>query len=117
MARRPPAPSYRPAELSIEQIQRGYSATGTADIVDAAKNVVMMDLALLSAEIANGMYRKPIDVIAKEFRYDPLPDEIRTVIIAAWTRGGLLPRAAIENMVPTKSEVKTSHTLLGTSSA
>jgi len=41
----------------------------------------------------------PIDVIAKEFRYDPPPEEVRTVVFAAWTRGGL-PRSAIEQMVP-----------------
>jgi hypothetical protein len=35
-----------------------------------------------------------------EFRYDPLPDEIRAVIIASWKRGGLLPPAGIERMVP-----------------
>lgn len=70
------------------------------DKVEAAKNVVMMDLALLSAEIANGMYKKPIELIAKEFQYEPLPGEIRVAVIAAWTRGGLLPRAAIEKMIP-----------------
>ena len=37
---------------------------------------------------------------AKEIRYDPLPDEVRTVVIAAWSRGGLLPRLAIEQTVP-----------------
>ena len=45
------------------------------DKIEAAKNVVMMDLALLQAEVAAGMYKKPIDVIAKEFRYDPLPSK------------------------------------------
>ena len=70
------------------------------DRVEAAKNVVIMDLALLSAEIANRMYKKPIDVIAKEIRYDPLPDEIRVAVIASWKRGGLLPAAAIERMIP-----------------
>jgi hypothetical protein len=45
----------------------------TQDRIEAAKNVVMMDLALLSAEIANGMYRKPIDVLAKEIHYEPVP--------------------------------------------
>jgi hypothetical protein len=78
----------------------GMPCPDAKDVVDAAKNVVMMDLALLSAEIANGMYRKPIDAIAKEFQYEPLSPEIRTVIIAAWTRGGLLPQTAIERMVP-----------------
>ena len=38
------------------------------DKVEAAKNVVMMDLVLLQAEIANGMYKKPINVLTKEFR-------------------------------------------------
>jgi hypothetical protein len=55
------------------------------DVIEAAKNIVMMNLALLQAEIANGMYKEPIDEITKEIRYDPLPDEVRTVIIAAWT--------------------------------
>ena len=59
----------------------------------------MMDLALLRAEIANGMYKKPLDAIVREYRYDPLPDEVRAVIIS-WKRGGLLPGAAIEQMVP-----------------
>ena len=36
----------------------------------------------------------------KEYRYDPLPDEVRAVIIASWKRGGLLPAAAMEQMVP-----------------
>jgi hypothetical protein len=51
-------------------------------------------------EAAAGMYKRPIEVIAKEFRYNPLPDEVRMVVIAAWARGGLLPKAAIEQMVP-----------------
>jgi hypothetical protein len=75
------------------------------DVVDAAKNVVMLDLALLSAEIANGMYRKPIDALAREFRYDPLPDEVRPVIIASWKQGGLLPAAVVEQMVPAAQDV------------
>lgn len=39
-----------------------------SEIDEAAKNGVMMDLALLQAEIANGMYKKPIDQFAKEFQ-------------------------------------------------
>ena len=73
------------------------------DRVEAAKSIVMLDLALLSAEIANGMYKKPIQVLAKEIHYDPLPDDVRTVIIAAWTRGGMLPPATVEHMVPVQS--------------
>jgi hypothetical protein len=70
------------------------------DVIEAAKNLVMMDLALLQAEIANGLYKKPIDAIAKEIRYDPVPDDVRLVMIASWKRGGLLPAAVIEHMVP-----------------
>jgi hypothetical protein len=53
----------------------------------------------------SGMYKKPIDALAKEIHYEPLPGEVRAVIIAAWTRGGLLPRAAIEKMMPKASPV------------
>jgi hypothetical protein len=56
------------------------------DRIEAAKNVVMMDLALLSAEITNGMYKRPLDAIVKEYRYDPLPDEVRAAIVASWNR-------------------------------
>ena len=69
------------------------------DVNEAAKNIVMMDLAIL-AEAAAGMYKKPVEALAREFRYDSLPPEVRTVVIAAWTPGGLLPRTAIEQMVP-----------------
>jgi len=70
------------------------------DRIEASKNVVMMDLALLQAEIANGLYKRPIEEIAKTFSYEPVPGEVRGVIIAAWQRGGLLPAAVVEEMVP-----------------
>jgi hypothetical protein len=70
------------------------------DVIEAAKNMVMMDLALLSAEMAAGIYKRPIEEIAKTFHYDPLPPEVRTIIIASWKRGGLLPAATVEQMVP-----------------
>jgi hypothetical protein len=79
---------------SPENAPAGSSKPRAADRIEAAKNVVMMDLALLNAEIANGMYNKPIDAIAKEFQREPLPGEVRSAVIAAWQRGGLLPRAA-----------------------
>jgi hypothetical protein len=80
------------------------------DVIEAAKNVVMMDLALLNAEIANGMYKKPIELIAKEIHYEPLPDEVRAVIIASWKRGGMLPAATIEQRWPRNSSSSTSTT-------
>lgn len=70
------------------------------DVNEAAKNLVMMDLAILQAEAAAGMYRKPLEVLAREVHYEPLPAEVRTVVIAAWTRGGLLPRTIVEQIIP-----------------
>src|SRR5579862_4414616 len=73
------------------------------DRVEAAKSVVMLDLAILNAEAAAGMYKKPIEELAKQVHYEPLPREVRVAVIAAWTRGGLLPRVAIEQMIPIQS--------------
>jgi hypothetical protein len=70
------------------------------DVIEAAKNFAILELALMQAEISNGFYAKPIDVIAREFQFEPLPPEVRTVVIAAWMRGDMLPRAAIEQMIP-----------------
>ena len=72
----------------------------TEGAIEAAKNFAKFDIALLKVEIECGFYKKPIEAIAKEIRYDPLPEEIRTVIMPAWTRGGLLPPTAIETMLP-----------------
>ncbi len=44
----------------------------------------MLDLTILQAEAAAGIYNKPITELAREVRYEPLPGEARTVIIAAW---------------------------------
>lgn len=78
----------------------GERRPANKDVIEAAKNIVMMDLALFQAELANGLYKKPITEIAKTFTYEPLPGEVRTVIIASWMRGGLLPQATVEEMVP-----------------
>jgi hypothetical protein len=59
----------------------------------------MFDLALFKAELETGV-KKQVEEIARDIHYDPLPDYVRMVIIAAWTRGGLLSRAAVEQMVP-----------------
>jgi hypothetical protein len=76
-----------------------HSGAPSKDRVEAAKALVMLDLAVFKAEIETGMFKKPVDQLVKEFRYDPLPDEVRAVIIASWKRGGLLPAAAVEQMV------------------
>lgn len=79
------------------------------DVVEAAKSVAMLDLALLKAEIECGMYKKPIEQLAKEVHYEPLPEEIRTAVIAAWRRGSQLPPATIEQMVPALPQYATAN--------
>ena len=57
----------------------------------------MLDRALLNAEIANGPYKKDPEVVAKEIHYEPVPCEVRAVVIAgriAATRPGWWPNAA-----------------------
>ncbi len=78
----------------------GGKPPANRDVNEAAKNIVMMDLAILQAEAAAGMCKKPIEILAREVHYEPLPAEVRTVVLAAWTRGGLLPKGTIEQMVP-----------------
>jgi hypothetical protein len=86
------------APVAVDGQTRGVQVTRPIAkySVEAAKSVVMLDLALLSPEIADGLYKKPIQTIAREIHYEPPPEEIRAVIISAWSRGGLLPNAAIE---------------------
>jgi len=90
--------NYRISREALLQII--HSHTPARDRVEAAKALVMLDLALFKAELETGMFKKPVEELAREIHYDPLPDDVRTVIIAAWTRGGLLPRATVEQMVP-----------------
>jgi hypothetical protein len=83
-----------------ENHQDGMPKPLARDRVEAAKSVVMMDLAILQAEAAAGLFKKPIEMIAREFQYEPLPPEIRVMVIAGWRKAGLLPAATIEEMVP-----------------
>jgi hypothetical protein len=78
----------------------GMARPRALDRVEAAKSVVMLDLALLKAEIETGMYKKPIEKLAADIRYEPLPPEIRAVVIKSWANFGLLPAATVERMVP-----------------
>ena len=56
------------------------------------------------------MYKKPIEVLAREIRYEPLPPEMRAIILAAWTRGGLLPAAVVDRIVPAVSSPENAAT-------
>ena len=64
----------------------------------------MLDLALFEGRDREmGMYKKPVEALAKEIRYDPLPEDVRVVVIQSWKNFGMLPAAAIEEMVPEKT--------------
>ena len=82
----------------------GGKPPANRDVNDAAKNIVMMDLAILQAEAAaSSMYKKPIEVLAREVHYELLPNEVRAIVIASWKRGGLIPRelkGIVEQIVP-----------------
>ena len=49
------------------------------------------------------MFKKSVEVLAKEFQYEPLPVEVRGIIVAAWTRGGMLSKASADTVVPTQN--------------
>jgi hypothetical protein len=51
--------------------------------------------------VLNG-YKKPINALAREIHYEPLPEDMRIVVIRSWKIFGMLPRAAIEKMVSVK---------------
>jgi hypothetical protein len=36
---------------------------------------------------------------AREIHYEPLPSDVRAIVIAAWQRGGMLPKGTIEEMM------------------
>ena len=71
-----------------ESVAIGIKPPFHNEIIEAAKTIVMLDRALLKAEIDNGLYKKPVEALARDVRYDPLPEEVRAVVIAAWQRGG-----------------------------
>ena len=71
-----------------------------------------MDLALLQAEAAAGICKKPTEELAKQIQYEPV--EIRVAVIAGWRKAGLLPAAVIEDLVP---QVSTTPTHIGEASA
>jgi hypothetical protein len=50
------------------------------------------------------MHEKPLEVLARELHYEPLPAEVRAVVVAACVRGGLLPKVVIEKIAPIATE-------------
>jgi len=77
------------------------------DVVEACKNIVMMDLALLSAEVSAGMYRSEQEA-AQKLHYAPMPEERRIIVIQQFITWGMLPKAQVEKIVPALSHGDTT---------
>ena len=77
------------------------------DVIEAVKTLVMLDIAVFNAETAHGLYKKTPQELANVVHYEPLPPEVRAVVIAAWVRGGLVPQATTERMVPLQIQAST----------
>jgi hypothetical protein len=104
--------NYRVSREALLKIINDEEAYPDArDKVEAAKALVMLDLALLKAEIETGMYKKPVEVLAREIHYEPSPAEVRAVAIEAWARRGMLPKGTIEEIVPAASSEITNGTI------
>lgn len=84
------------------------------EIVKAGEALVMLDIAIFNAETANGLYRKPVEQLASEFEYRPLPEEVRTRIVETWIRWGPLPKAAVREMVDPEPHAETKLLTAGT---
>ena len=89
----------RDALLEIVQ-----SRAPSKDRVEAAKALVMLDLAVFKAEIETGMFKKPVEQLAREFHYEPLPGEVREIIIRSWRNFGMLPATIVEQMIPEQEQ-------------
>ena len=69
------------------------------DVIEACKNLVMLDIALLKAEIDCGMYRDEQEAAAA-LHYAPMSAERRVIVINAFIAWGLLPKEQVEQIVP-----------------
>jgi hypothetical protein len=90
-----PADDSDHAKLEAHKVRPPYDE----DVIEAAKTLVMMDLALLRAEIETGMYRDEQEAAAT-LRYAPMPPDRRQVVIGALIAWGMLPKEQVEAIVP-----------------
>lgn len=75
--------------------QRGPSAQAVAE---AAKNIVMLDIAVLNAEVANGLY-KNLNEAAATLKYPTLPEEQRGSIVSTFQKWNILPPGSLVESV------------------
>lgn len=83
----------------VEGVVQGTDAYGmrkpaARDIAEAAKNLVMLDIAVLNAEVANGLY-KNLDEAAAKLQYPALPEEQRGTIASTFKKWNILPPGSL----------------------
>lgn len=83
----------------VEGVVQGTDAYGmrkpaARDIAEAAKNLVMLDIAVLNAEVANGLY-KNLDEAAAKLEYPALPAEQRGTIASTFKKWNILPPGSL----------------------
>jgi hypothetical protein len=74
------------------------------DIAEAAKNLVLLYIAVMNAEVANGVY-KTLQEASEQVRYPALPAERRQVIVGAFKKWGMQPEGAVTRIVETHARV------------
>jgi hypothetical protein len=72
----------------------GMRKPAARDIAEAAKNLVMLDIAVLNAEVANGLY-KNLDEAAAKLDYPALPAEQRGTIASTFKKWNILPPGSL----------------------
>jgi hypothetical protein len=91
--------NYRMARERLLKIlywksEDGGKPPANRDVNEAAKNIVMMDLAILQAEAAAGMYKKPVEADARgalrRYRQKSAPTSSRRGRAGDCYRGRLL---------------------------
>ena len=80
------------------EVLHGIRKPKAADNIQAAKNLVMLDITVLNAEVANGVYTN-LDEAAAAHKYPALPEEKRQVVVSAFEKWGMLPQSAVHKIV------------------
>jgi hypothetical protein len=101
-------------ETLLDILQRGRSLgpgknrPWDSTLVEAARNLVMLDIAVLNAEVANGLYKNVEEAaVAGSIRYPALPSEQRQHIVSAFQKWGMLPPGTVEHLVV--EQITTAH--------
>jgi hypothetical protein len=80
--------------LERGRVHNGRDKPWDSTIVEAARSLVMLDIAVLNAEVANGLY-KNMDEAASQLKYPALPDEQRGQIISTFQKWKILPPGSL----------------------